>query len=345
LRILAPALVATTVLLAGTTPATAFPHVVRKGETLAQIAERTYGKVEMEQLLVAANELDAGGGIPIVAGMRLEVPALGHRRVTEGETWASLGLELLGDERRGEVLAMANGSMPWLPPADGQEILVPYNLRVVAGASDSLLTIAYRYLGDRDQAWMLDGYNHRKSEPVHRGDVLLVPLHDLPLTEEGKREAAGAGALVRTEGAGRAREAQRKVDAEMPQLAADLRQGRWVDAVARGNHMLGYGELSRPAVAGIQRALLEAYVALDATGLAENACGGWRTADPTAALDPVELSPKIWRACVAAGAQPAPTAAPSAAPPAPVPALPPRDRRRPRGAPRADPRPAREDGP
>jgi hypothetical protein len=175
--------------------------------------------------------------------------------------------------------------------------------------------------------------------------VLLVPLHDLPLTEEGKREAAGAGALVRTEGAGRAREAQRKVDAEMPQLAADLRAGRWVDAVARGNHMLGYGELARPAVAAIQRALLEAYVALDATGLAENACGGWRTADPTAALDPVELSPKILRACVAAGAQPAPTVAPSAAPPAPGPALPPRDRRRPRGAPRADPRPAREDGP
>jgi hypothetical protein len=41
---------------------------------LAQIAERSYGRVEMEQLLVAANGLDAGGGIPIVPGMRLEVP-------------------------------------------------------------------------------------------------------------------------------------------------------------------------------------------------------------------------------------------------------------------------------
>ncbi|MEZ4315684.1 MAG: LysM domain-containing protein, partial [Polyangiaceae bacterium] len=38
----------------------AFPHVVQPGETLAMIAERTYGKVEMERLLVAANALDAG---------------------------------------------------------------------------------------------------------------------------------------------------------------------------------------------------------------------------------------------------------------------------------------------
>jgi hypothetical protein len=333
MRFIAPFLAGSVALLGVSAVARAFPHVVKKGETLAQIAERTYGRVEMEQLLVAANGLDSGGGIPIVAGMRLEVPALGHRRVTDGETWATLALELLGDERRGEVLAMANGSMPWLAPTDGQEIIVPYNLRVVAGSNDSLLTIAYRYLGDRDQAWMLDGYNHRRSEPVHRGDVVLVPLRDLALTPEGKGEAAGAGALVRTEGGGRAREAQRRVEAELPQLAADVRGGRWVDAVARGNRMLGYGDLSRPEIAAIQRALTEAYVALDAIGLAETACGGWRTADPTASLDPIELSPKLLRACVAAAAQPTPSAAPSAAPPASsAPALAPRDRRRrPRG--------------
>lgn len=288
--------------------AAAFPHVVKKGETLASIAERTYGRVQMEQILVAANGLDAGGGIPIVAGMRLEVPAVGHHRVTAGETWAGLAEQLLGDQRRSDVLAIANGSMPWLPPADGQELIVPYNLRYVAGANDSLLTIAYRFLGERDKAWMLDGYNHKKSEPVRRGDVVLVPLTELPLTPEGRAEAASAGALVRSEGAGKAREAQRKAEAELPQLAADVRAGRWVDAVSRGNRMLGYGDLSRPEVATIQRALTEAYVALDSEGLAETACTAWRAADPGAALDPVELSPKILRACVsAAGMRTAPT--------------------------------------
>ena len=300
--------------------ARAFPHVVKKGETLAAIAERTYGKVEMEQLLVAANGLDAGGGIPIVAGMRLEVPALGHRRAVAGDTWASLAAELLGDERRSDVLALANASNPWLAPADGQEIVVPYNLRVVAGGNDSLLTIAYRFLGERDKAWMLDGYNHRKGAAVRRGDVVLVPLSDLTLTAEGKAEAASAGALVRTEGTGKAREAQRRAEAELPQLAAEVRGGRWADAIARGNRMLGYGELARPEIAAIARALTEAYVALDATGLAETACTTWREADPAVELDPIELSPKILRACLpAAGIRSLPPAATSAPPAVSVP--------------------------
>ncbi|APR86070.1 Hypothetical protein A7982_11419 [Minicystis rosea] len=177
----------------------------------------------------------------------------------------------------------------------------------MAGNNDSLLTIAYRFLGQRDKAWMLDGYNHKKGEPVRRGDVVLVPLTELPLTPEGKAEAASAGALVRAEAEGKAREAQRRAEAELPLLAGDVRAGRWVDAVSRGNRMLGYGDLSRPEVASIQRALTEAYVALDSEGLAETACTAWRTADPTAVLDPVELSPKILRACTsAAGIRPAP---------------------------------------
>src|SRR5450432_2227605 len=79
----------------------AFPHVVKKGETLAQIAEKLYGKIELEQLLVAANGLEATpGAAPILPGMRLEVPAVSHRRVVAGETWNGLAEELLGDPIR-----------------------------------------------------------------------------------------------------------------------------------------------------------------------------------------------------------------------------------------------------
>jgi hypothetical protein len=301
-RVLQAGLVAATLAAAG--GAAAFPHVVREGETLAKIAERTYGRVQMEQVLVAANALDSGGGVSIVPGLRLEIPALGHHRVTAGETWASLAAQLLGAADRSDVLALSNDTMPWLEPTDGQEIIVPYNLRYVVGQSDSLLTIAYRFLGKRDKAWMLDRYNHLKQDPVVRGSVILVPLTDLPLTAEGKAEAASAGALVRSEGAGRAREAQRKVDAELPQLASDVRSGRYIDAVVRGNRLLGYGDLARVQVAAVQRQLLEAYVALDASGLAETACAAWRTADRAARLDPVELSPKILQACTSAAAAP-----------------------------------------
>ena len=61
--------------------AQAFTHIVADKDTLASIAERYYGRIQFEKLLVAANDLDARGGSPIVRGMRLEVPALGHRVV------------------------------------------------------------------------------------------------------------------------------------------------------------------------------------------------------------------------------------------------------------------------
>jgi hypothetical protein len=135
-----------------------------------------------------------------------------------------------------------------------------------------------------------------------------VPLTGLPFTPAAKAEAASAGALVRTEGGGLGREAQRRADAELPTLAADVRSGRYVDAVARGNRMLGYGELTRPEVADIEQKLTEAYAALDAPGLAETSCGAWREADPAVVLDPIELSPKILRACAAAPAPKKPEA-------------------------------------
>jgi hypothetical protein len=282
--------------------AAAFPHVVRPGETLAQIAERTYGKVEMERLLVAANALDAGGGVSIVPGMRLEIPAASYHRVGPGETWASLANEHLGGEDRGDVLAIANDAMPWLPLVLGQEIKLPYNLRHIAGSGDNTLSIAYKYMGDRDQAWMLDKYNRLKGGAIRRGQVVLVPLWDLQLTEAGQSEAAQASAVTRSEGGGRAREAQKKADTEIPLLLGEVRQGRYVDAVARGNKVLGLGELTKPQVALVSQYLTEAYVALDATGLAEAACAAWRGADPELALDPVELSPKILKACTSSRA-------------------------------------------
>lgn len=278
-------------------PASAFPHVVQKGETLAQIAERAYGNLQFERVLVAANGLDLGGGTPIVAGMRLEVPAIGHLRVAAGDTWASLARAALGDEGRADVLARANDSMPWIAPAEAAEIRVPYNLRYVVGQGENVVTIALRFLGEKEKGWVLDRYNHLEGAALRRGDVLLVPLVDLPLTDAGKAEAAAAEASVRAQAAGAAREAQRKVEAELPSLLAEVRAGRWVDAVARGVRLLAAGELSRPQLAILHRQLAEAYVALEAPGLAAAACAAWREHDPRARVDAVQMSPKLVAAC------------------------------------------------
>ena len=277
--------------------ALAFPHVVQRGETLASIAERFYGRIQNEKLLVMANLLDVEGGTDIVPGMRLEVPALAHRRVKRGDTWKGLAAELLGHPDREDVLAVANGTSPWLPPEDGAEIVVPYNLRVVASPTDTIVSIAFKYMGDMNKAWVLDRYNRFKGRKLRRGDVVLVPVVDLPLTDEGRAAAADAAAQRCSEGGGDTRLSQRKVHAELPLLIADVRNGRYVDAVRRGNRFLASAELTKAQLASVNRQLLEAYVALDAPGLATEACAEWRKHDPNARLDPIKLSPKLLKAC------------------------------------------------
>jgi hypothetical protein len=277
--------------------APAFTHVVKPGETLASIAERVYGRIQYERLLVAANELDVQGGLSILPGMRLEVPAVAYRRVKKGDTWQAMAKDLLGSPKRADVLAISNGTNPWLPPDEGAEIVVPYNLRLITTSPDTLPQVAYRYLGEAKKAWMLEQYNAMKGIELRRGDVVLVPLTDLPLTEDGRREAALAHAAEATEAHGETRAGQRKVSSELPSLIADVRGGRYVEAVRRGTGYLAVADLTSPELAVIHRQLLEAYVALGATGLAGAACDAWRKVDPAASLDPNWLSPKIVRAC------------------------------------------------
>ncbi len=291
------ALVASTSLSLFSGDALGFTHIVQKGDTLASIAERYYGRIQHEKLLVAANSLDAHGGTPIVAGMRLEVPALAHRRVKKGDTWAELAKTLLGAPYRSDVLAIANGTSPWLPPVEGGEIIVPYNLPVIVSTGDTIVTIAYKFVGDMNKAWVLDHYNGLKGKRLAPGDVVLVPLTDLPLTEDGKKAVVEATPLLCSQGGGEARSVQRKVTAELPALSADVRGGRYVDAVTRGSRFLASGSLDKHQLAVVHRQLLEAYAALDAPGLAAQSCKEWRVNDPGAKIDPVMMSPKLISAC------------------------------------------------
>lgn len=277
--------------------AQAFTHVVRDKDTLASIAERYYGRIQFEKLLVAANDLDARGGSPIVRGMRLEVPALGHRVVKQGESWEGLASELLGSPKRSDVLSMANDSSPWLTPEEGAEIVVPFNLRVLVDSGDTLITIAYRFYGDMNRAWVLDHYNGLNGRKLQPGDVVLVPLTELPLSDAGRQAARVAAGITCSEAQGETRSVQKKVAQELPALLSDIRSGRYVDAVARGTRFLASAELSEQQIAVVHRQLLEAYVALEAPGLAAAACAEWLKRSPGQVLSPVELSPKILTAC------------------------------------------------
>lgn len=280
--------------------AAAFTHVVSQGETLAQIAIKFYGTPRFETALVGANALDAHGGSAIVAGQPLEIPAPSHHRVQPNETWAELARIHLGDARRAETLARTNGGVSWVQPSLGREIEVPAVVAHIAAEGETMPQLAQRYLGDINKTWELDGYNARKGDQkLLRGDVVLVPLMDIALTEAGKKAARHAADRIRTEGSGQAYEAQRKAEADIPPMLADVRAGRYLDAVAKGNRVLGSGDLTKPQLATIHRALVDAYVALDAHGLAAGACMAFRNnANPAdTQLDPRTVSPKVRTAC------------------------------------------------
>jgi hypothetical protein len=278
--------------------ARAFTHIVKAGETLAQIADRIYGDSKLETVLVGANALDVEGGTVIVPGMRLEVPAPGHHTVMQGENWTDLSLTWLGtnDQARSELLAGANKGVPWIPPVEGQEIEIPAVVTYIAGDAETINSIASRFWGDPNRGWELNRFNQREAVAVHRGEVVLVPVPGLKLTDSGKSEARTA---AERDGAssGVVREQQRKADADLPELLADVRYGRYPEAIARGNRLLGGGALTHPQLAVVHRALLEAYVAIDALPAAAAACAAWKSNEPNPVLDPARVSPKIRSAC------------------------------------------------
>ncbi|HMA96967.1 MAG TPA: LysM domain-containing protein [Polyangiaceae bacterium] len=277
-------------------PASALVHVVQPGDTLAAVAERYYGRIQYERILVAANRLDLAGGTPLVPGMHLLIPTVSYVTTAKGETWATLAQRHLGSSQRSDVLSLANGSNPWLIPEEGTRILVPYNLAVLLSSDESIVSIAQKYLGDAKQAWPLTHYNNLKKGQLERGTVVLVPITDLELTEAVRATLTDPERIALDVSANE-RRSQRKIATEIPALIADIRNGRYIDAVARGNRFVASGLLSVPQQSLVMRQLLEAYVALDSSGAAAAACAEWRKLDPTAKLDPTQLSPKILTAC------------------------------------------------
>ncbi len=290
-------LLAISAIFAASRDAGAFVHVVRPNESLAEIARRVYGDASREGLIASANALDVQGGSAIVPGMRLQIPACTYHRVEEHETWPGIAKQFLGDERRADALARVNDALAWIAPSPGREVRIPYVLGYIAAEGDTTIEIARRFLGDPNAAWQLEAYNGKKQWKLVRGEVVLVPIASLDLTQAGREEASSSDARTHEEAGGSALAVQRKVTAEIPTLLADVRGGRYVEAVGRGNRLLAASDLARAQTAAIERALVEAYVALDAKGLATAACEAWHGADPTATLDPTYVSPKIREAC------------------------------------------------
>ena len=170
----------------------AFVHVVREGETLASIAQRYYGDPRRESVLVAENGLEAQGGVSIVVGLRLLVPAVAYHRVLPGETWASIAERYFGSAARAFAIQEANESVEGAQPAEGAELLIPYPLRHVADQRATVQRVAQSYGESADAVRTIRRFNDLRSTRLTRGQVILVPVRDLLMSEEGLRVVQAA---------------------------------------------------------------------------------------------------------------------------------------------------------
>lgn len=273
-----------------------FVHTVRPGETLASIAQRYYGDPRRESILVSENGLNAQGGAAIVVGLRLIIPFVSYHRVSEGETWAMLAERFYGREDRAFLLIEENEGTAGDQPDVGAEIMIPYPLRYTAEQADNLRRIGMIYYrSDGPEAIRkLRRFNGMRGIRPNRGQVVLVPLSNLTLSEEG-REIVSGGAPAAASG-GETRELQQRIDEDLPRLREHIRRGRYTEAVSLGNRLLGSGRLTGNQVVSIHRELATAYVALNRVDLAVQA---FRTAlrrQRDLELDVTRTSPTVLRA-------------------------------------------------
>jgi len=266
-------------------------HMVGRSETLASIARLYYGNPQLERVLVAENGLLDRGGASIVPGMRLLIPLVRFHRVLEGESWASLATHYYGSSKRAFVLIEANGSDQRGSPDIGSEILVPYAIRHVTLPSETLSHLAETYLGDRNAVSQIKRFNSITKPRLKRGQIVLIPHVGLTLSEEGRRFVEQR--TGQRFAGGDTRAFQVAVTSKLQALNEHVRAGRYVDAIALGNRLLGPEKLSHQQTLEVYKTLAVAYTALDQSELAVNVYRAARELDPQLRLDPRTTSPRL----------------------------------------------------
>jgi LysM repeat protein len=276
-------------------------HVVQVGDTLASIAQTYYGDPKRELVLAAENGLLEHTPGELAAGLRLAVPVVQFHTVVEGDTYRDLAARFYGDPERASVLLRANDKKASAPPEVGAQLVVPYPLRHTVRVGETTVSVLEQYypLGRDEQRLFRAFYPVRPR--AQRGHILLIPIADLKLSLEGqKRVEQKLGVRV---DAGEARAEQARIEQRIPELREHVQHGRFVEAVALGNQLLGSGNVTGYQQNSIQRELATAYVALEREDLAIASFLKVLEKQPDLELDSVRTSPRVLRALFAARKQ------------------------------------------
>jgi hypothetical protein len=164
----------------------------------------------------------------------------------------------------------------------------------VVGQNDSLRKVAKTYYDSLAAMNTIRNFNPALRAKLVRGQIVLVPLHDLVLSEQGRRLAEAQLGVQQL--GGDMRKKQADIDSQLPQLREAERTGRYADVVAMANRLIGGGDLTGSQIVTVHRELGAALVALGRDDLAREAFVVVLSQQPDAELDSVRTSPKVLKA-------------------------------------------------
>jgi hypothetical protein len=281
-------------------------------EPASQLAVRYYGSSSEARAILLANGLPAlGRRLPkLPAGKTIRLPTSWSYRIRPGDTWSQLAADYLGDGAKGAFLARLNHKPEKQEAPRGHVILIPAVLEADGAGGLRLERLAALLLDlpERDSrvaaqaAWIRDFNGLGPGERAARRRILL-PLPGLRLL------GWYVPTSLPTEDPGAARRAAQGIE----EARADLRKGRFVEALARTGTIAAGEGLAPGLRAELHLVRCTAFVALGRPILALDAAKSALSARPGWKLDPVQVSPKV--VAVFDQARKAPSARPSPAGP------------------------------
>ncbi|MCP4674288.1 MAG: hypothetical protein GY854_01975 [Deltaproteobacteria bacterium] len=290
MRFRRPVSFAALLLFLAPTTALSLTHIAREGETLTQLAVRYYGSEKKTMILRAANGFVHPDDGTLTQGEQVEVPEPIFHRIEDGDTWNDLADRFLASKKRGRFLSKINDSEKNKMPPLGTIIKIPYHLRHILATEESLKSVTRLYYRKTRTTRWLRQYNLTRKKRFARGDVLIIPLVDLELTEE---EKARLEKKETTRYTGEDISGQKKAVKEIVEVKKAYENGLYVEMVAMAGRLVGRGKLTVPQQIGVHNYLGYAYVALGEKKLAIQAFITALKLQPTMELSSITTSPKI----------------------------------------------------
>ncbi len=270
--------------------AEAWTHMAHAGETLEQLSVRYYGSSEKTFVIRAANGFIHRDDGRLTDGEPVEIPEIIYLKIGASDTWQTLSNTFLASPTRASFLAVVNGFDESKMPSAGTIIKIPYHLRHIFAANETLKGVISLYYKNSDMEEQIVRYNNPSKTKYVQGDVIIIPLMDLDFTQEERIRVdtfrANRYTLIDTFH-------QRSAGDLVISLKEDYEKGRYIQMIEKASRLLGHGRLTIPQEIGLNYHLAHAYVALNEPEMALKAFKEALTLQPEMELLPLTTSPKV----------------------------------------------------